>query len=520
MSASVAQLTPSVVSPLATLRGVSKRFGVVQALDSVDLDVHAGEVLALVGENGAGKSTMMRVIEGVVSPNSGTLAIDGVARHLRRASDAHALGVRIIHQEPDIAPDLSVAENLFIGDLHAKAGIFLDRGDLRRRTLALFDRFGLGASLSPWTRAGDLGAAQRQLIEIMRALRAGVRLLALDEPTSSLTEEETRRLFSIVRQLKASGVAIIYISHRMHEIRELADRIAILRDGRMITVRVAAELDDQAVLSHMVGRPIANLFDRAAHEPGPARLELKSVTTRRIRDVSFQIRAGEVVGMAGLIGAGRSETAAAIFGADPILSGQVILDGKALRLRSPADAIAAGIGLAPEERKAQALLLLASVEANMTLCVPHLISRAGFVSASAASRITRRQVQDLRIKTPHIGQLVSKLSGGNQQKVVLGRWLARRPKLLILDEPTRGIDVGAKAEIYALIRRLADSGLAILVISSEMPELLGLSDRILVMAAGRLVGEVTRADADEETILSLAMTDNLSASASNAGSEA
>jgi L-arabinose transport system ATP-binding protein len=495
--------------PLLTLRGVSKRFGVVQALAGVDLDVRAGEVLALVGENGAGKSTMIRIVEGVVPPDSGTLAFDGVARNLRHASDAHALGVRVIHQEPDIAPDLSVAENLFIGDLRRTMGVFLDQRDLLRRTLALFDQFGLRDSLSPWTRAGDLGAAQRQLVEIMRALRAGVRLLALDEPTSSLTEDETRRLFAIVRQLKASGVAIVYISHRMHEIRELADRIAILRDGRMVTVRTAADLDETAVLSHMVGRPINNLFDRAKHEPGPTVLTLDGVTTHRICDVSFTIKAGEVVGMAGLIGAGRSETAAAIFGADRIVSGRISLGGVPLRLRSPADAIAAGIGFAPEERKAQALFLLASVETNITLCVPDLISRAGFLRAGAAHRIARAQADNLRIKTPNLDQLVAKLSGGNQQKVVLGRWLARQLKLLILDEPTRGIDVGAKAEIYALIRHLADNGLAILIISSEMPELIGLTDRIVVMASGRVVGEVSRAEATEEGILALAMTDNI-----------
>ncbi len=502
----------SSAGPFLALRGVSKRFGVVQALSDVDLDVKAGEILALVGENGAGKSTMMRIVEGVVSPDTGSLAFDGVVQDLRRAADAHALGVRVIHQEPDIAPDLSVAENLFIGDLRRTAGLFLDRRDLVRRTLALFDRFGLRESLSPWTRAGDLGAAQRQLVEIMRALRAGVRLLALDEPTSSLTEDETRRLFAIVRQLKAAGVAIVYISHRMHEIRQLADRIAVLRDGRMVTVQAAGDLDDGAILSHMVGRPIGNLFDRPRHAPGPVVLALEGVSTRRIHDVGFTIRAGEVVGMAGLIGAGRSETAEAIFGVDPIVSGRVSLGDVPLRLRSPADAIAAGIGFAPEDRKAQALLLLASVETNVTLCVPDLISRAGFLRAGAAQRIARRQADDLRIKTPHLGQLVSKLSGGNQQKVVLGRWLARRPKLLILDEPTRGIDVGAKAEIYALIRHLADTGMAILVISSEMPELIGLSDRILVMASGRIVGEVSRAEATEEGILALAMTDNLASS--------
>ncbi len=507
MTATSPRRAGEAAAPLLSLRGVSKRFGVVQALSAVDLDICGGDVLALVGENGAGKSTLMRIVEGVVSPDSGTLAFDGTARVLRQASDAHALGIRVIHQEPDIAPDLSVAENLFIGDLRRTAGLFLDRRDLVRRTLALFDRFDLRDSLSPSTRAGDLGAAQRQLVEIMRALRAGVRLLALDEPTSSLTEEETRRLFAIVRQLKASGVAIVYISHRMHEVRALADRIAVLRDGRMVTVGPAGALDDDAVLRHMVGRPIGNLFDRPERAPGPVVLELDRVSTRHIRDVSFTVRAGEVVGMAGLIGAGRSETAQAVFGADPITAGQVSLGGVALRLRSPADAIAAGIGFAPEDRKGQALLLMASVETNVTLCVPDLISRAGFVHAGRARRIAGRQAEDLRIKTPHLDQFVSKLSGGNQQKVVLGRWLARRPRLLILDEPTRGIDVGAKAEIYALIRRLADDGLAILVISSEMPELIGLSDRILVMAGGRITGEMPRRQATEHGILSLAMID-------------
>jgi L-arabinose transport system ATP-binding protein len=296
MSATLPLPSQEAAPPLLTLRNVSKRFGVVQALAGVDLDVRAGEVLALVGENGAGKSTMMRIVEGVVPPDSGTLAFDGFVRNLRHASDAHALGVRVIHQEPDIAPDLSVAENLFIGDLRRTMGVFLDQRDLLRRTLALFDQFGLRDSLSPGMRAGDLGAAQRQLVEIMRALRAGVRLLALDEPTSSLTEDETRRLFAIVRQLKASGVAVVYISHRMHEIRELADRIAILRDGRMVTIRAAADLDETAVLSHMVGRPINNLFDRAKREPGPTVLTLDGVTTHRICDVSFTIKAGEVVG--------------------------------------------------------------------------------------------------------------------------------------------------------------------------------------------------------------------------------
>jgi L-arabinose transport system ATP-binding protein len=503
------QRTPAGRGSLLALRGICKRFGIVQALAEVGLDLQRGEVLALIGENGAGKSTLIRILEGVFPADQGAIEVDGAAVRFAAPSEAHRAGIRVIHQEPDIAPDLSVAENLFVGDLRRIGGVFLDRGDLARRTMNLLARFGLEASLSPWMRAGGLSPAQRQLVEIMRALRSGVRILALDEPTSSLTEEEARLLFVVVRQLKAEGVGIIYISHRMHEIRALADRIAVLRDGRMVALKPAAELSDEAILQLMVGRPITNLFDRSERRLGDVVLSVRGLATSRVRDVSFDIRAGEVVGMAGLMGAGRSEVAEAIFGHDPILAGAVSLSGRRLRLRSPADAIAAGIGFAPEDRKAQALLLLASVESNVTLCVPDLISRFGFVRAASARRVAEDQVQRLRIKTPHLDQLVSKLSGGNQQKVVLGRWLARRPKLLILDEPTRGIDVGAKAEIYRLVAQLASEGLAILIISSEMPELLGLSDRILVMAGGRLVGDLPREAADEDRILALAMTDNL-----------
>jgi L-arabinose transport system ATP-binding protein len=499
--------------PLLDLRAVSKRFGVVQALSDVSLSIRAGEILALVGENGAGKSTLTRLIEGVHQPDTGEVVIDGAPVRLRAPSEAHAAGIRVIHQEPDIFPDLSVAENLFVGDLRRVAGVFLDRAGLAYRTRALLARFGLEHDLSPWTRAGELGPAHRQLLEIMRALRAGVRLLALDEPTSSLTEEETRRMFGVVRQLRGDGVALIYISHRMPEIRALADRVAVLRDGRLVADAPVANLSEADVVRLMVGRPLSTLFEQRAPAAGPVVLEARGLTTARIRDVSLSIRAGEVVGLGGLIGAGRSEVALAIFGQDRLLAGDVLVGGKKLRLRSPADAIAAGIGLAPEDRKGQALLLLRSVADNITLCVADRIARLGFCSRSAEQRIAGEQAARMRIKSPSLDQLVSKLSGGNQQKVVLGRWLARAPRVLILDEPTRGIDVGAKAEIYQLIAQLAGEGIAILVISSELPELIGLSDRILVMAGGGVAGEVARADATEQRILHLAMRENLSVEA-------
>ncbi len=498
------------VTPLLEFRGVGKRFGVVHALSDVTLPIHAGEILALVGENGAGKSTLTRIMEGVHQPDAGEVVIDGAPVRLRAPAEAHAAGIRVIHQEPDIFPDLSVAENLFVGDLRRMAGIFLDRADLAARTAALLARFGLEHALSPWILAGALSAAHRQLLEIMRALRAGVRILALDEPTSSLTDDEAKLLFGVVRQLRSEGVALVYISHRMPEIRSLADRVAILRDGRLVACRPVAEVSEAEIIHLMVGRPVSTLFDRPPNPVGKIALETRGLTTARVREVNISIRAGEVVGLGGLMGAGRSELALAIFGQDRLTSGAVMVDGAEIRLRSPADAIAAGIGLAPEERKSQALLLMRSVAENVTLCVRDRVSRFGFLSRAAELLVAGEQVERMRVKTPSLDQLVSNLSGGNQQKVVLGRWLARAPRVLILDEPTRGIDVGAKAEIYRLIAELAASGIAILVISSELPELIGLSDRILVMAAGRIVGEVQRREATEQRVLELAMRENLS----------
>ena len=500
-------------APALAAARVTKRFGVVRALDDVTLAIHPGEILALVGENGAGKSTLVRVFEGVFPPDQGELLVQGVRQTVRSPADAHALGIRVIHQEPDIVSDLSIAENLFLGDFRRVGGVFLDRADLARRTIAMLTEFGLEKDLGPWVRAGDLRPAQRQLMEIMRALRGGLRVLALDEPTSSLTEEESKRLFRVVRRLRDDGVAVIYISHRMREVRDLADRIAVLRDGRLVAVRPTEEFPEADIVHAMVGRPIADLFDRGKRRRGGVALSVQGLTTKRVRDVSFDVHSGEVVGLAGLMGAGRSELAEAIFGHDRVLAGSVKVDGKPVRLRSPADAINAGVGFAPEDRKSQALLLLRSVKDNVSLTIPDLISPFSFINFAAEQRIATAQADRLRIKTPSLETLVSSLSGGNQQKVVLARWLARRPKVLILDEPTRGIDVGAKAEIYRLISELAAEGIALLVISSEMPELLGLADRILVMAGGRIVAQLDRDGASEERILSLAMAEHLTPNA-------
>ena len=497
-------------APALAAVGVSKRFGVVQALDDVTLSVRPREILALVGENGAGKSTLVRIFEGVYRPDQGALMAGGAPQAFRSPSDAHALGIRVIHQEPDIVPDLSIAENLFLGDFRSIHGVFLDRADLERRTREMLAKFGLEKDLGPWIRAGDLGPSQRQLMEIMRALRGGLRVLALDEPTSSLTEEEAQRLFRVVRRLRDDdGVGVVYISHRMREVRDLADRVAVLRDGRLVAERPTAEFPEAEIIQAMVGRPIADFYERGARRRGEAVLSVRGLTTKRVSDVNLDVHSGEVVGLAGLVGAGRSELAEAIFGHDRMLAGSVAVRGRPIRLKSPADAIAAGIGFAPEDRKSQALLLMRSVKDNISLAVPDLISRFDFVDPGAERRIAAEFADRLRIRTPSLDAAVSNLSGGNQQKVVLARWLARHPKVLILDEPTKGIDVGAKAEIYRLIAELAGEGIALLVISSEMPELLGMADRILVMAGGRLVAELDREAANEERILSLAMADNV-----------
>jgi L-arabinose transport system ATP-binding protein len=488
---------------------VSRAFGPVQALRGVTLEFLPGEVLALVGENGAGKSTLMRILEGEYQPDSGTVTADGRPVTLNGTADAHALGIRVIHQEPETVAELTVAENVFIGDFRRRGGLFVDWADLERRTMDLLRQFGVENELNPRRLCRHLGPAQRQLIEIMRALKSGVRLLALDEPTSSLTEDEAQRLFAVIRRMRAEGVAVIYISHRLHEIMPLADRVAVLRDGALIDVRPIADVNERDIAQLMVGRPVESFYQTGQRAKGEVMLAVRGLTTEKVRDCSLEVRAGEVVGLGGLMGAGRTELAKGIFGFDRALAGEVRVAGRPVRLRSPADAILAGIGFAPEDRKHEALLMMRGVRENISLCVPDRISIAGFVRRSAETAIAARMVERMQVKTPSLSQLVSKLSGGNQQKVVLGRWLARQPKVLILDEPTRGIDVGAKAEIYRLIEELAEGGMAILMISSEMPELLGVTDRILVMRDRTIVGELETAGATEDDILRLAMGENL-----------
>ncbi|HEV8388286.1 MAG TPA: sugar ABC transporter ATP-binding protein [Dongiaceae bacterium] len=494
--------------PILTLERVSKRFGTVQALEEVSLSCQTGEILALVGENGAGKSTMMRLIEGVFPPDSGMIALSGAPIAFKEPREAHLRGIRVIHQEPEIVPYVTVAENIFMGDMPRRAGLLLDWSHLEARTWEVLAAFGMEHDLRPRQLCDQLGPAQRQMIEIMRAVRAGGRLIAFDEPTSSLTDDEARRLFAVIRRLRSDGVSIIYISHRLPEIIEMADRIAILRDGRLVGTVPAREATEESIARLMVGRDLTGLFRRSRRAIGDELLTLDRLTTDHVRDISLSVRRGEVLGIGGLMGAGRSELAKAIVGYDRRRSGAVRMAGSDVPANSPADAIRCGIGFAPEDRKREALLLFRSILDNAALCIPDKVSEFGLFSRRRAFAVVEGLARKMAIKAPSLDEPVSRLSGGNQQKVVLTRWLARQPSLLILDEPTRGIDIGAKSEIYRLIDELATQGMAVILISSEMPELIGLADRVAVMAGGEVTGVLEGDAINERAILALAMPRN------------
>ncbi|MCU0513420.1 MAG: sugar ABC transporter ATP-binding protein [Anaerolineae bacterium] len=488
---------------------ISKAFPNIQALDDVSLDIRPGEVLAFMGENGAGKSTLLKILNGDYQPDKGTILLNGVPISFPNPSAAHRAGIRVIYQEPEIIPWVSVPENIYVGELPTRFG-FVNRQQLNAAVQNSLAEYGFEQVLPIHLLGYQLSSAQRQLVEIMRALKSGVRVLALDEPTSSLTDEEVERLFTLVRKLRDDGVAIIYVSHRLNEIRRLCDRVAILRDGKLITVQPVSELPQSQIVSLMVGRELSDVFQRRDANTGRRVLEVQGLHSTWHRDIHFYINAGEIVGFSGLVGAGRTELAKVIFGADRKTAGRVLLEGQVVNIRRPDEAIAMGIGFAPEDRKREGLILIRSVLENASIAVLRQLTRLHFIQRQREYDLVSGYVQKLHVATPSVEQIVGKLSGGNQQKVVLSRWLAVNPRVLILDEPTRGIDVGAKAEIYSLLDELAGQGIAIMLISSELPEILGLSDRIYVMQNGRITGELTRAAASEEKVLALAMTDNLS----------
>ncbi|MET8972231.1 sugar ABC transporter ATP-binding protein [Streptomyces hydrogenans] len=503
--------TPATPGAGVAVENVTKRFGAVQALGGVTLTFPPGQVTALMGENGAGKSTLLKILTGDHRPTEGRVLLDGAPVSFAAPQDARKAGIRIIPQEPEIIPHVSVAENVYAGSLPRTAGRRLDRAGLRRRITADLARLGFDKVIDPDQLGSELTAAQRQLVEILRALTGEAKVIAFDEPTSSLAENEAEALFALIDRLRSRGIAIIYVSHRMKEIFRLADRIAVLRDGASAGVLDAARTTESDVVRMMVGRDLSSLFVRQDVARDEVVLALDGVTTDDVTGISLRVRAGEVVALAGLMGAGRSELALALAGDRPLRSGRITLNGRPLRLRGPKDAIRAGIGLAPEERKAQALFLRRSLRDNTSLVSLERLRRLRFVRGAREKAVAQEFADRLRVRAPSIEHEVGKLSGGNQQKVVLARWLLRRPKVLILDEPTRGIDIGAKAEIYRIIADLARDGVALLVISSELPEVLGLADRVVVMQHGRVTGELGRAEATEEAILHLAMADDLAA---------
>ena len=492
------------MSPALAFDGVSMAFPGVKALDDVSFDVRAGSIHALMGENGAGKSTLLKILSGAYTPSAGALALDGRPRTFGATADALAAGIAVIYQELHLVPEMSVAENLFLGHLPQTCGL------VNRRALAAAARRQLeliGEDLDPETKLGTLSLGQRQMVEIAKALTRGARIIAFDEPTSSLSDREVRRLFTIIRELRSRGCAVLYVSHRMEEIFELCDRITILRDGRHVDTADLATLTRDAVVQRMVGRKLADIYNYTPRPPaGPGLVVAGLCGPGLAEPCTFSAAAGEILGFFGLIGAGRSELLKLLFGSAEKTAGRVTFAGRALTITSPRQAIEAGIVLCPEDRKKEGIVPVRSVLENTNLSARRRQAHAGlFIHEAWEQTNARERTAQLRVKTPSVHQLIRNLSGGNQQKVILARWLSEKVNVILLDEPTRGIDVGAKSEIYTIIQDLARSGVCVIVVSSELPEVLGVSDRIAVMRQGKLAAILDRADATEEKLLKLAL---------------
>jgi ribose transport system ATP-binding protein len=495
-------------TPILEMKGISKSFPGVKALDAVDLQVDHGEIVALIGENGAGKSTLMKILGGVHQVDAGTISIEDKPVTIRSVSDAINLGIGFIHQELNTLDNLDVAANVFLGREPIKAGLFkqIDNEKIHAQTSTYLRRLGL--DISSRTLVGNLSIAQKQLVEIAKALSQNARILIMDEPTSSLTLSETARLLKVVSELRAEGVSIIYISHRLSEIESFADRVVALRDGTNAGALAREEIKRDKMIKLMIGRDLKDFYVKRQTKTADSFFQVQNLKTRRYagHTVSFEVGKGEILGFAGLVGAGRSEVAQAIFGVDAALGGDIFIDGKQVKVNSPKDSIANGIYLIPEDRRNTGLLIDMVVRENITM--PALFDYAwkGLIKGDQEKAVSQRMCESLHIKTPSIETRVANLSGGNQQKVVLAKWLSLHPKVLIFDEPTRGIDIKAKSEIYELMRELADQGVAVIMISSEMEEILGISDRIAVMQEGAVAGILNREDCSEEAIMRLAVS--------------
>ncbi|WP_419963609.1 sugar ABC transporter ATP-binding protein [Pantoea vagans] len=483
--------------------GISKFFPGVKALDNVSLRVRPGTVHALMGENGAGKSTLMKCLIGMYRPDKGTIKIKGEPVQFQDTMDALRSGISMIHQELNLVPHMTVAENIWLGREPMKFG-FVDHARLNLKTQELLNR--LNIRLKADRMVGELSIASQQMVEIAKAVSWDSDIVIMDEPTSALTETEVAHLFTIIRDLREQGKAIIYISHKMDEIFNITDEVSIFRDGSWIASDQTAKYTRQSLITQMVGRELTQLFPKFNSAIGEEVLTVRNLTCKdRFTDVSFSVRRGEILGVAGLVGAGRSEVMESLFGMESFDSGEILIDGVPVTIDSPSTAIEKGMAFLTEDRKKSGLFLVLSVMENMSIVnMPEYSGKSGFVSHVKMAQDCMEQIRRLNIKTPTMDQIINNLSGGNQQKVLIARWLLAQPKILILDEPTRGIDVGAKAEIYRLISELANRGVAIIMVSSELPEILGMSDRVMVMHGGRITGILDKEEADQETILSLA----------------
>ncbi|MCM4083487.1 sugar ABC transporter ATP-binding protein [Paractinoplanes hotanensis] len=499
-----ANARPGDQPPRLEVHDVTKSFGAVAAVQGVSFPLFPGEAHALVGENGAGKSTIVKMLAGVHRPDTGTLRVDGVDVDFAGPADAKAAGIAVIYQEPTLFPDLSVAENIAIGNQPLTKLRQIDRKQMSANAERLFRR--LGVPIDPARPARGLSIADQQLVEIAKALSSEAQVLIMDEPTAALSGVEVERLFAVVRSLRDEGAAIMFISHRFEEVTALCERVTIMRDGRHVATELVADLTVDDMIRRMVGRDLSALFPKQEVEPGEVVLEVEGLSREGVfRDISFSVRAGEIVALAGLVGAGRSEVMQAVFGVDPYDQGSVTMQGRRLEKGSPRAAMAAGLALVPEDRRQQGLVMELSIERNVTLPRARKLARLGLLFGGSEREAAETWTRKLQTKLGQLSDAVGTLSGGNQQKVVLAKWLATGPRLLIVDEPTRGIDVGTKAEVHRLMSSLAADGLAVVMVSSELPEVLGMADRILVLREGRIAASLSRAEATEESVMYAAM---------------
>lgn len=488
------------------VRDICKYFAGVRALDHITFSAKSGHVYAIVGENGAGKSTLLKIMNGDYKMTSGEILINGKVQHYNAPKDAIDAGISIIYQERQIVGDMTVAENIFLGSWVLNKGRFVDFAAMSERTKEIIKEFGL--PIEAHEKVNNLSTAYQQMVEIMKAYVRDAKVIAFDEPTASLTDSEIEVLFRIIKKLKSEGKIIFYVSHRMKEIEEIADEVIVFKDGTLVACVKSNEVTSKDLVKMMVGRDLGDIFSSLTFndKPGDVVLEVENLSNHYVKNISFKVHAGEVLGFSGLVGAGRTEVVRSVFGADPMSGGKIFVDGKEISINSPEDAIANGIALCPEDRKEQGIVPLLSVGANISLSVlKSLQNKLRFINKNKENELVEDGIKQFCINTPNADKKIVELSGGNQQKVIIARWNATKPRIMILDEPTKGIDVGAKAEFYKMIRDYATAGMAIILISSELPEIIGISDRIIVMREGEITGEVMRKDATEELLLQYAM---------------